>query len=182
MNEPPPEVLPGPSVTIPRIQTARLLLREPQRTDFEALSVDAADPIAMAHLGGPTTRREVWRNFLLGAGSWLVSGAGWWTVEHPTRGPVGTVGVFRRELRPDLEMGWVIVRAHWGQGFATEAASAALHFARQSWPQERVIAHVDQGNQASIGVAEKLGFRLEGPADFYGAPTLRFVVGAEVDA
>lgn len=172
-------VLPGPTFDIPRIQTARLLLREPRRADFEALSADADDPIALAHLGGPTTRREVWRNFLIGAGSWLISGTGWWTVEHPTRGPVGTVGVFRREVRPDLEMGWVFLRAHWGQGFATEAAGAALRFARGSWPSERVLAFIDEGNRASIGVAEKLGFRLEGPADFYGQPTLRYTMETE---
>ncbi len=160
--------------SIPRLQTERLLLREPRRDDFEVLSADAEDSIAMAHLGGPTTRREAWRNFLVGAGSWVVTGTGWWTVEHPTRGPVGTVGVFRREIRPDLEMGWVMLRVHWGQGFATEAAGAALRFARESWPGERVIALIDEHNHASIGVAEKLGFRLDGPADFYGHPTLRY--------
>ncbi len=128
----------------------------------------------MAHLGGATTPREIWRNFLSGAGSWLISGTGWWTVEHPARGPVGTVGVFRREIRPELEIGWVIVRQHWGQGFATEAAGAALRFAQRSWPGERVIAFIDEGNRASIGVAEKLGLSLDAPADFYGEPTLRY--------
>ncbi len=164
---------------IPRIQTARLLLREPRRADFEVLVADIDDPVAMAHLGGPTTQREQWRNILSGAGSWVLCGTGWWTVEHPQRGPVGSVGVFRREFRPDLEMGWVFLRAHWGQGFATEAAAAALRYARGRWPDEHVIALIDEANHASIAVAKKLGFRLVGPTDYYGQPTFQYVVEAE---
>lgn len=177
MNRCPLIVAPESTFTlaIPRIRTSRLLLREPRRDDFEGQAAYAADPVASQHLGGPVERRESWRRFLIGAGSWLVSGMGWWTIEHTTAGAIGTVGVFRRESHPDVEMGWLVQPAHWGRGFATEAANAALAHAFGHWAPSRVVAFVAPGNAASIRVAERIGMTFNGEADFYGERDLLYV-------
>jgi RimJ/RimL family protein N-acetyltransferase len=153
---------------VPRLATARLLLREPRRGDFEAFAADVADPAARAHIAPPMDRRAAWGSFLAQAGYWLLEGTGWWTVEEKDLGWVGSVGVFRRETGPALEIGWFIHRAHWNKGYASEAARAALDWAVSALGARRVIAHIAKANAASIKVATKIGMRLEGEGDFYG--------------
>lgn len=153
---------------IPRLRTERLLLREHRIADFPAFAAEREDPISSQHVEGPVDRATSWRGFLSGLGGWVLHGAGWWAVEEPELGAaIGWVGVFRREV-PDLEIGWRIYRAHWGKGYASEAAKAALIFTKEKLAGERVIAHIAKGNTASIRVAEKIGMRLEGECDFLG--------------
>jgi RimJ/RimL family protein N-acetyltransferase len=159
---------------IPHVRSARLLLREDRLADFEAHALFAADGEALAHLGGAVDRREAWRRFLVGAGSWVVQGMGWWTLEGEAGETVGTVGVFRRESSPEVEVGWMIYRAFWGRGYATEAAGAAMDWAVRARGVSAIIAHVDHGNEASARVAEKLGMRLVGNVDFYGTELKRY--------
>ena len=156
------------SCQIPRLRTERLLLREPRPEDFPAFSADASDPVSREHTGGALDTRATWERFLRGAGSWVIWGMGGWTVELLGTGPIGTVGVFRREGSPQIEMGWVIHRAHTGQGYAVEAARAALNFAFEERGASRVIAQINKENMASIAVAKKLGMICEGEVDFYG--------------
>jgi RimJ/RimL family protein N-acetyltransferase len=103
---------------------------------------------------------------------------GWWTIEEPTLGDVGTVGVFRRELGPELEIGWAIDRAHWSRGFASEAARAALDFAAREWRATRVIAHIAKQNGASMRVAEKIGMEREAEVEIYGKVDWRYAFAA----
>lgn len=160
---------------IPRLPTARLLLRAPHLDDFETYAADAADEEARRLSTGVIDRRDAWRRFHSMAGSWLIQGLGWWTVEAVGEGPVGWVGVSRRETNPDWEIGWGIVRARWGRGYATEAARAALDHAMTTFGAPRVIANIAKANTASIAVAEKIGMRCVGEVDFYGDLDLRYV-------
>ncbi len=164
----------GPA-PIPRIATARLLLREPRLADFEAAAANMADPLANEHTGAVTSPREAWRRFHASAGHWLLQGMGWWTVEERALGAIGTVGVFHRETGPELEIGWAIHRAHWGRGYASEAARAAADFAVSTWHATRIIAHIAKGNDASMKVATKIGMTREGEVDFYGETDWRYV-------
>jgi RimJ/RimL family protein N-acetyltransferase len=159
----------GNALAVPHIATARLLLREPRLDDFDAFAASAADPTVAAGMGSPAVdAREAWRRFHGAAGHWLLQGMGWWVVEERAVGAVGMVGVFRRERGPDIEMGWLIYRAHWMKGYASEAAGAALRFAIDVHDAERVIAHVDPSHVASARVATKIGMRLVGETNFYG--------------
>jgi RimJ/RimL family protein N-acetyltransferase len=58
-------------------------------------------------------------------------------------------------------LGYNLSRAHWGHGFATEAAAAVIKAAFQSFGLRKVIAHADARNTASIRVMEKLGMQQE---------------------
>lgn len=162
---------------IPRIQTPRLLLREPRLADFEVFAADAADPLARAHIGGPQDRREAWRRLHISAGGWVLQGMGWWTVEALGGGPVGSVGVFRRETGPEVEIGWIIHRSSWGKGYATEAARAALRHAVEVWGIRRVTAYIPKENAASVAVATKIGMHAEGEAELYGEWDLLYAWG-----
>lgn len=60
------------------------------------------------------------------------------------------------------ELGYVLTKAAWGHGYATEAARAVLTWAYATLPLNRVQSEADTRNPASARVLEKLGFVLEG--------------------
>jgi RimJ/RimL family protein N-acetyltransferase len=153
---------------IPRVTTARLVLREPQLRDFEAFATDAADPVSRAFIGGAIDRRGAWLRFHAMAGHWHLHGTGWWTIEEMQIGAIGAVGVFCRETGPELEIGWAIHRPHWNKGYASEAARAALEWAASTIGARRVIALVAKTNVVSQRVATKIGMQREGESDYYG--------------
>lgn len=176
------ELLPesGPAVAIPRIRTARLLLREFREADFDAFARNMADPLATEFLSGPVDRRTAFRIFTGGPGSWMLQGAGWWAVELVETGElVGTTGAFYRERPCDLELGWTTIRSFWRRGIASEAAAAALWWGTERLGARRVIAHIDPKNVASARVAERLGMRDEGEVDFFGEPTHRYALSIQ---
>jgi RimJ/RimL family protein N-acetyltransferase len=164
--------------SIPRLRTARLALREPRVEDFESFATSAADAEARVHIGGAIDRREAWRRFLSIGGGWVVNGVGWWVVEKRGEGAVGTVGVFRRDSDPALEIGWVIDRPHWGSGLATEAARAALDHALEVLG-DRVVAYIALENAASQAVATKIGMRREAEVDFLESRCFRYAAGRD---
>lgn len=171
----------SPAIHIPRLTTERLLLRESRRSDFEVFAEDYADPVSRAHIG-VLDRRMAWRLFGSGMGQWVLDGAGWWMLElRATKEPVGMVGAFFRESPPgaprgDLELGWSVFRRHWGQGFATEGATAALAFGFDKLAVKRALAHIDASNIASIRVSAHLGMHYETDVDFYGEVTGRYAI------
>ncbi len=165
-------------VSVPRIRTERLWLREYRVSDFDAFAANLADPEARAHAGGVLGRRDAWRQFSSATGAWMLHGTGWWAVERLAEpGLVGTVGVFHRDGFPDHhEIGWVTLRPFWGQGFAKEAARAAVDFAFGVWGAERVVAHIDADNKPSLRVARAIGLTFQGDVDFYDTHLTRHVV------
>lgn len=162
---------------VPRITTARLVLRGYRVSDFDAFAENLADPVATEHLGG-ADRRNAWRILAAGMGAWMLTGAGWWGVTLRDTGElVGTVGAFFREAPfTDLELGWTVFRRHWRRGYASEAAQAALDHAFGRHAVPRAIAHIDPENVASIRVSEHIGMTYEGDVDFYGERTGRYAV------
>lgn len=174
VNAPPS---PAPLLSIPRLTTARLLLRELQMRDFDAYAANLTDPVATKFMAGPCDRRAAWRSFASQTGSWFLNGGGWWALEQREGGAVvGTVGAFFRENNPTLvELGWSLYPAHWGRGFATEAAAAALQYALDAHGARRVVAHIAAENVASIAVSKHLGMKYAADVDFYGAPIGQYV-------
>src|SRR4051794_31882456 len=106
-------------VSIPRLLTDRLLLREFRAADFDAYAENMADPEATKFVSTAPDRRTAWRMFSSGTGSWIINGRGWWALELRDTGEVvGNVGAFIRETSPELELGWAVYRRFWGRGYA----------------------------------------------------------------
>ncbi|HEU4391878.1 MAG TPA: GNAT family N-acetyltransferase [Blastocatellia bacterium] len=155
----------------PAIKTARLLLRPLEPSDFEAYAAFSADPDVMRYIaeGRPLTREEAWRNMAMMIGHWHLRGYGNWAVEERSTGSmIGRLGFWNPEGWPGFELGWLIARTHWGQGYATEGARAALDFAFAVLGERRVISLIRPGNRASIRVAEKIGEQYEQTLDLRG--------------
>jgi len=88
----------------------------------------------------------------------------WGVVPQGTEFPIGYCGLsWFPDVggSPETEIGYRLVRARWGQGYATEAARAVLQQAFESLGLERVVAIIDPASIASIRVAQKLGMALE---------------------
>jgi RimJ/RimL family protein N-acetyltransferase len=77
---------------------------------------------------------------------------------------------------PEIELGYRFDPAHWGKGYATEAATAVRDLGFERFGLERIYVDVDPGNAASLNVARKLGGRLIGPAIHDGDPVIRHVL------
>lgn len=70
---------------------------------------------------------------------------------------IGAVGLYYNDERTELELGWIINKAHWSKGYTAEAARSAIDFAVNTLGIHNFIAHCDSENRASARVMEKLG-------------------------
>jgi RimJ/RimL family protein N-acetyltransferase len=157
-----------------RQETDRLLLRMFRESDLDAYAEMCGDADVMKHLGGITlTRSESWRNMATVLGHWQLRGFGLWAVEHRQSGELlGRVGCWQPEGWPGLELAWSLRQAFWGQGYATEAARAALDLAFSELRQSHVISMISAENIPSIRVAQRLGMRREGSTELMGHSVL----------
>ncbi len=86
-----------------------------------------------------------------------------WCVEHADSGRmIGDVGIRNKEMFGAMEndLGYIIHHDFWRQGYAFEAASGAVAWAR-SHGLEDLVANMAADNFGSVAVAEKLGMRRE---------------------
>jgi RimJ/RimL family protein N-acetyltransferase len=163
---------------VPRLETRRLVLRAFEARDFEPYAQNFLNPDSNRFLpGAQKNRRTAFQSFTSALGQWALTGTGWWMLElRESRAPIGSVGAFYRESAlgrlesSDLEVGWNVFRPHWRNGYATEAARAALDWALRTRKPPRVIAYIDKENVASVRVAEAIGLRFTEEASFYGEP------------
>ena len=147
------------------IETKRLILRriDPER-DFESWAKTKADENTLRFLGTkPMNRAESWRNMATAMGHWAIRGYGFFSPEHRETGAwVGRVGPWYPLGWPAPEVGWTISPDHLRQGYASEAARAAIGYAFTKLGWSQVIHVIMEGNVASVAVAEKVGSTLIG--------------------
>jgi RimJ/RimL family protein N-acetyltransferase/quinol monooxygenase YgiN len=162
----------SPPVSIPRLRSARLTLREYRPSDFSAFA-----DVVMG-MGG-YDRRDAWRAFGCNTGGWLLDGAGWWAVDtNDTHETVGFVGAFLREGACELELGWNVLSAFRGRGYASEAGAEVARWAFEVRGEERIIALIRPDNAASRKVAERIGFRYERDTELWGRSLGKFALSA----
>jgi RimJ/RimL family protein N-acetyltransferase len=90
---------------------------------------------------------------------WTQRGHGLCAVELRSTGEtIGRCGLYWWEQFGETEIGWTFARAHWGRGYAAEAAQAVLTWGFGSLGLKQITAMIHHGNTASIAVAERLGF------------------------
>ena len=139
--------------------TERLTLRTYREEDLPLYAALNADPEVVEFLGGPLCREGSDEIAAYANDLWIRRGIGLLAVERTKDGAfLGMCGVHVLASYPDdLEAGWRLAREHWGQGYATEAASAWLRIAFEDQGAERVISATDPPNTRSIAVMERLG-------------------------
>lgn len=144
-----------------QLETERLLMRPPCAGDLDVWASFAADEEAMRHLGGEMPRAMAWRHLATTIGAWQMQGFGFFFVFEKASGDwIGRVGPWQPEGWPGTEVGWAIRRDRWGQGYAPEAAGAAIDWVFAHHPWHEVIHSIAPDNVNSKQVAAKLGSRL----------------------
>lgn len=103
-------------------------------------------------------------------------GFGMWTVARQSDGEaVGMVGLlvptFQARFTPCVEISWRLARAHWGKGYALEAAAATLAFGFDELGLDAIVAFTVPANQRSWRLMEQLWMRRD-PKDDFDHPNL----------
>ena len=94
----------------------------------------------------------------------------WLTVERETGNPVGQVGLAFQDVEGERhpEIGWLLDRAYWGRGYATEAGAAIRDAAFNQWGYDHVISLIRPVNVNSQRVALRLGMTEGRRVQFHG--------------
>jgi len=144
------------------LTTDRLILRQWTEDDFAPFYRMCSDPDVMEFFPSRLTEEEsdaMARKIqsLIQERDW-----GFWAVE--LRGLdkfIGFTGLHMPRANlpfaPCVEVGWRLAKEHWNKGYATEAATAALHYAFEQLVLDEVVSFTAQTNQRSQAVMEKLG-------------------------
>jgi RimJ/RimL family protein N-acetyltransferase len=74
---------------------------------------------------------------------------------------IGIAGILKRDTMDDIELGYALLTEYWGRGYALEAATGVMAYARQQLGLDRIAAVVHPTNAASIVLLEKLCFEYE---------------------
>ncbi len=155
----------------PALRTERLVLRRWLDEDLEPFAALNADPVVMELLGPRLTRDQSDAYVARVETGFAERGYGLWAVEVPGTAPfVGFVGLnlatIDAPFAPAVEVGWRLARQHWGHGYATEGAAAALAFAFDTLDLVEVVSFTARANARSQRVMERLGMRRDRSGDF----------------
>jgi len=159
------------------LHTTRLHFRPLQDTDFETIRHYVGDDSCMRYSssiplnafdGGLDGYAKAWikrQQF-----RYQHDGVGLWALENPKLGFVGQCGLIWQQIdnRKELEIGYHILREHWGKGFATEAAKSCKAFALSQQLSKRLICIIHTDNHASKRVALKNGMHKRETRTFKG--------------
>jgi len=166
----------------PWFKTARIALRRFVPSDAGDLLRLDSDPRVMRYINGgkPSTPAEIAvamkripRIYAMypGLGTWRAerrdTGAyiGWFTFKYVPK-------------TPEIEVGYRLLHDAWGQGFATEGASAMRDYGFDDVGLSRIIGVTHRGNRASQHVLRKIGMADEGWGDYYDQRLRLFAVYA----
>jgi RimJ/RimL family protein N-acetyltransferase len=162
--------------SIPTIETPRLVLRPHHVDDFADYEVLWADPDVVHYIGAtPSTRQLTWARLLRATGHWHHLGFGFLIIEEKATGRlIGEAGFHevRRDMTPSLEgtleTGWLLSPASHGKGYALEAVTALIEWAKTKFPHMPMTAIIHPSNVASLKLAAKLGFVETARTDYSG--------------
>jgi RimJ/RimL family protein N-acetyltransferase len=137
----------------------------------------SADPVVMEYLLPLSDRGlsvEAW--VARARAHWDEHAFGQWVVELPGVAYfIGVVGLgvvsYQAPFTPAVEVAWRLARPYWGQGYATEAAKAALDYGFGKLGLSEIVALTVPANQRSRRVMEHLGMR-RSPEDDFDHPRL----------
>jgi RimJ/RimL family protein N-acetyltransferase len=160
---------------MPILETPRLILREFQLEDVDALALILSDPETMRFYPKPFDHRGVEEWIARNHRRYVKDGHGLWAMIVKARGElIGDCGLVMQDVdeAKEIEIGYHVRRDHWGQGLATEAARACRDFGFEQLPVERLISLIRPENIASRRVAEKNGMTVWKEITRVGLPHL----------
>lgn len=154
------------------LETKRLILKEPEVSDFDNLLVLRTDPDVMQYIGtGTVQTSEQVKTFLDNAKPYLGEyGLAFYSVfEKETGNFVGQAGLFHLGFdvaQTDIELAYRLHTKYWNKGYATELAKALIGYGFTKLSLPKIVAIVHPENNRSRRVMEKAGMSYHGMIDF----------------
>ncbi|MFJ8067035.1 GNAT family N-acetyltransferase [Psychrobacillus sp. NPDC096426] len=145
----------------------RLLFRLYTQDDFDFLYDMLSDPEMVRYIGNGDTRDQEGTQAFL---EWIYSHYEMNSeyglkviVRKEDNVPVGHAGIVPQKVngKDELEIGYWIAKEYWGNGYASESAKALLHRGVNQLGIDRMISLIQQENEASKKVADKIGMCVE---------------------
>jgi ribosomal-protein-alanine N-acetyltransferase len=157
---------PGPELT-----TERLRLRRWRAADGEPYAQLNADPQVREFFPELLTRAQSDAQIAVFEEHFEQHGFGIWALERRAGGGLlGFTGLdlatYEADYAPAVEIGWRLARSAWGQGYATEAARAALRHGFEVLELGEIVAVTTPVNLRSRAVMERLGMTHDPAEDF----------------
>jgi RimJ/RimL family protein N-acetyltransferase len=153
------------------LTTDRLLLRPWTDADREPFAAMNSDPAVMEHFPALMTREES-DAFVDRIGAQLAEwGFGLWALEVRDTGRfIGFTGLsrpsFEAHFTPAVEIGWRLSKEAWGNGYATEAARAALAYGFGPAGLDEIVSFTATTNLPSQRVMQRIGMTHDESDDF----------------
>ena len=174
--------LPGRQTpSIERLETDRLVGECFRLDHYDQLCRLHRDPVVMATLGGVRSP-EATRAFLQGKmDHWRTHGFGYWMFYQKETGRfAGRGGIQHIEIggRAEVEVGYTVVAALWGRGYATEIARGLIAVGFDQLGLDDLVCFTLMGNRASQRVMAKAGFAFERTVTHEGKPHVLFRLSA----
>ena len=170
----------------PRIETERLILRAFEEDDVGDVAF-FADPEVMRFIPRGAWKREdvasiFPRMVARRSEEWRSAGYGMWAVVLKKTGVViGHCGLQRLEDSDEIEVYYLLDKAHWNRGIATEATHAVLGFAAKLGLKNIVAVSMPE-NGASQRVMQKSGMTHVGRERHYGLELVKYELSSTRDA
>jgi 3-dehydroquinate dehydratase/shikimate dehydrogenase len=153
------------------LTTQRLVLRPWKESDLEPFARLTADPKVMEYFVSPLSREQ--SDNLAGRIIARMQEQGWglWAVSVPgVCDFIGFIGLaiptFDAPFMPAIEVGWRLAFEHWGKGYATEGATAALAYGFETLNLPEIVSFAPVENKRSRAVMEKIGMHHNSSDDF----------------
>jgi ribosomal-protein-alanine N-acetyltransferase len=159
------------------LETRRLTLRPLCTGDLDEMCLLLGDADALVLWGEALDRDGALRWIERNMARYEADGFGRCAIVLSATGElVGDCGLIRTAVErvPEVELGWIVRRAHWGRGIATEAARAWRDLAFMQLRLDRIVSMISEQNDASQRVAHKLGMTVERTAVWDGVPMLMY--------
>ena len=154
-----------------RLETERLILREWRDSDRERYASFVADPEVRRFYPNLLDRRQADEMIDRFVAYLARDGYGLLAVERKADGAfMGDVGIVPVDMpirgNPPVEIGWLLGKQFWGQGYAPEAASAWVHYAFSTLELAEMVAWTAVSNLPSQRVMQKIGMTHHPEDDF----------------
>lgn len=151
------------------LETSRLRVREITVNDVETLEQLYADPEVTRYMESlfPLEKEiEYTKDYIRYVYGFY--GYGMWIVEEKQSGHIiGRVGLESKEGFDGLELGFMLGKKYWHQGYAYEMCEAVLAYGQEEFEVFSYRAMVHPENESSLRLCERLGFRSNGMIDGY---------------
>jgi RimJ/RimL family protein N-acetyltransferase len=153
------------------LRSRRLILRPWRDSDLSGIVRMNADPRVMEFMPARLDQAASQAMMTRLQTAIDAQGFGFWAVEVPGVADfIGFVGLnrpgFAAPFMPCVEIGWRLIHEHWGHGFATEAAQAALRFGFTDLGLPEIVSFTAILNERSQRVMRRLGMRHYRAEDF----------------